>query len=795
MVPAIALGLGACKEKEAPTATSTPETETPKADVPKVETPPNVVAVPKTEPATPKVGPEERAAKLGFAKHLPQDTEVVMAFYEGSKTADRMKSSKLWKLVQGQMGIQMGDEAIPMPEMEDEDIEAPEGEQETAPEGEGRDLPLAGAKIGAVVGDPEDAAGTEPDPTLGAEGVGMAESAGPAVLFGKEFTIALGKSTGQQTGNLLTFNRRHTYFQMKAIAKAMATAAKSGDMSGMSQALQSGYSEEIMTELAKDPESGMTMLESVKIPPIYLAFKTSEADRAGAAQQVAAMVENLNEIGGMASPVKFDTAGVTFEGATILGSKIASSMEEGREEMDESLGKETVDRMIAAIAKKDLVVVSGVVSDYVVMFIGGSNDDLKLAESVGQSMVANEALSFADGYLSKDLAAIVYSQKDAVDSMIAGAGGMSDITNGFRDGLAGSDGLGNTRDLEAMFQIVGEREAALRKLAINSSSGTVAFFEQGLKVESYGGMDNGMIDWKASNKLARLGESEDVLMVADLSVDSGYDEKSRAYVEALMETAYAVAMKVSELPMEEGEMAQFKSGVKMFDEKFRADFTALWDAVGNDFHGSLGQERALVVDLKGSAPAVPGVPQVVVDKAKMPRISFVAPVTDRTKLSESWTKMDATLKTTLGKISELTSQDIPMQKPLSSEKDGAITWFFPMPFFNDDFLPSVTLTDKWFVASSSKNQALDLIKQANTPGEGRDGLWFSMNFKTLEKYANETYELANENAEALMGQPFEPEQQKLIKDAIGVLGDLDKLTVHTRKEGAVLRSSVHFKTR
>ena len=36
-----------------------------------------------------------------------------------------------------------------------------------------------------------------------------------------------------------------------------------------------------------------------------------------------------------------------------------------------------------------------------------------------------------------------------------------------------------------------------------------------------------------------------------------------------------------------------------------------------------------------------------------------------------------------------------MQKPMSSEKDGFTTWFFSMPFFNDDFLPSVTVGDKW----------------------------------------------------------------------------------------------------
>ena len=47
----------------------------------------------------------------------------------------------------------------------------------------------------------------------------------------------------------------------------------------------------------------------------------------------------------------------------------------------------------------------------------------------------------------------------------------------------------------------------------------------------------------------------------------------------------------------------------MFDGKFRPDMVALWDAFSNDFGGGLGHESALVVDLKGAAPAVPGIPQ------------------------------------------------------------------------------------------------------------------------------------------------------------------------------------------
>jgi Fe-S cluster assembly iron-binding protein IscA len=724
LIPVVALCLGACKKKEAAKA---PETPVAVAEAPAPEAPLPV----------PAVTPDERAAKLGFVKHLMQDTEGVLAFYDGQKTASRAKATKLWKLVENQLGMG-GDEPA-----EDE----------------------------------------------------SAEATGPAALFGTEFTLALGKSTAEQAGNLLTFNRRMGYFQMRTIAKAFAAAVKSGDACSLGDSFADSYGPDLFKDLLKDPQSGISLLEKTQMPPVYMAFKTKEADRATAAQQLAAMIANANMLGEMVAPVEIESGGCKFEGVKILGAQISATMAEDRASMDEELDSASVDQLLAAVAKKDLLILSGTVGDYVVLFLGGSAADLKLAGDVGQSLAASDALAFSDAYVSKELAAVVYGQEAAMDTLASAAGGLAEMTNGLRDGLAGADGLGDTRDLEAMFKIVAEREAALRKLAGNDSLGMVAFCEDGLKIESYGGTDNGMVDWKSPNKLAALGDSEEVVLFANLTTAAVYDEKARAYAEALLETAYAMAMRVAEAPIKGGQFEEFQQMAKLFDGKFRPDLLALWDAYSNNFGGSLGHEGALVVDLKGSAPAIPGLPQAVVDTAKVPRVSLVAPVTDRAKLGASWDKMNTTLTGTLAKISEMTGQKIPMQKPISSEKNGNTTWFFPLPFFNDDFLPSVTVGDKWFAVSSSKNQALDLIAKAGADGQTRHGFYMSLNFKALESYSQDTFKLVDQNAEAVTGAALPGDRKKLIQDAIAVLGDLDKLTVHSRREGAVLRSSIHFKTR
>jgi hypothetical protein len=229
----------------------------------------------------------------------------------------------------------------------------------------------------------------------------------------------------------------------------------------------------------------------------------------------------------------------------------------------------------------------------------------------------------------------------------------------------------------------------------------------------------------------------------------------------------------------------------MFDTKFRTDVVALWNAVSGEMGAGLGNESALVVDLKGAMPAIPGVPQSVVDEAKVPRVSVIAPVTDRAKLSSAWDKINTSATSILGKVSEMTGQDIPMQKPISSEKDGFTTWFFSFPFFNDDFMPSVTVGDKWFAASTSKVQALDLIQKADKATTTKDGLWFSLNFNTLRKYSDETVAVLDKNKDAL---GMDDSDLKTARKFIAATEDLDKLTIHARREDGKLRSTVHFKT-
>jgi hypothetical protein len=140
---------------------------------------------------------------------------------------------------------------------------------------------------------------------------------------------------------------------------------------------------------------------------------------------------------------------------------------------------------------------------------------------------------------------------------------------------------------------------------------------------------------------------------------------------------------------------------------------------------------------------------------------------------------------------------IPMQKPISSEKDGMVTWFISLPFMQDDFLPSVTLNDEWFVASTSKTQAGDLISKAKLGGDVGQGVKFRMNFNVLSNYSEEMFKVVDKNMEALVKD--ETARAKFISNKASVLKMIDatrefeSMTWDVQKEDGLVHSRIHFK--
>jgi hypothetical protein len=193
------------------------------------------------------------------------------------------------------------------------------------------------------------------------------------------------------------------------------------------------------------------------------------------------------------------------------------------------------------------------------------------------------------------------------------------------------------------------------------------------------------------------------------------------------------------------------------------------------------------------------VPQELVDEGKAPRISWIAPVTDRSKIAASWKEIDAASRELVKVAGEMSGEEIPMPKPMSSEKNDLTTWFFTAPFFNDDFIPSVPLSDKWFVASTSKTRAVNIIGKIGADAPQRKGAWLRLDFDVARKFAEDWVALLDKHGETVfknesMLEDFRADK-KTIEDGLKATSELDDLTVHAREEGGRMRFSLHLKTR
>ena len=145
-------------------------------------------------------------------------------------------------------------------------------------------------------------------------------------------------------------------------------------------------------------------------------------------------------------------------------------------------------------------------------------------------------------------------------------------------------------------------------------------------------------------------------------------------------------------------------------------------------------------------PTVPGLPQLVVDEGKAPRIAMLAPIKDKKKLGDSWDNAEKALNGILKIVSEMTGENIPMQRPMSSEKNDLKTWFFPFPFQTDDFVLNVSVDEKNFFASTSKSYIQDLsakLEKAEVDPAAK-GAYFNVNFAALNAYLNDWIKLLEE---------------------------------------------------
>lgn len=688
---------------------------------------------------------EALAAKAGFAKYLPQSSDMLFSFYNGAGLTKKLRGTELGQFVES---------------------------------------------LAAKDGVDFDELSSDPDFRQF------------AAIAGEEIFMALGDGGAEQTKTLLDLTSKNQFHQFRFLVKMMASELLGAEMEpgGPLSAGPGMAMNAYLFDLLKS-DDGKKIFEGASMPPLYIGFKVSDKE------QRATFLAQMQGLGDMAladeEPFMLEAksdVGNGFSGFQIKGAELAKLITgEPADVFAQEVGVETLEFYKKQIAQKDLVVMVGEVDDYLVIFAGSHVDDLQLAATPAESVLADKGMAFAKAYGDKELVSLVYASESLSKVTVEGRSAVGDMVGGIMAGIQESEAFGDTRVIEALMADLIDREKNLFSMNKGSRSGVVAYLENGFKIEGYGGANAPALDMESGRKLATLGAKDDVLFSANWVNNPEYTKQAMDYMEAFGSTAYLLTKQVSDLDIEDPDFKEFSEGFNMVDSQFKAELLELWSALSKDLSNGLGAETAIVVDINGEMPTVPEVPSAIIKNGKVPRISYVSTVADRSKIQASWTKLNSTAEVLLKKVSEMSGSEIPMQRPFKNQSDGLTSWTLPIPMTHQNCTPSITLSDELFFATSSPDFATALASRYDASAKESGGCSVNLNFDAMRTLASNWLSLLDAHGAEFMSEyeteEFKEEIKPMMEKFLEAMKECESLNMRMFTEQGESRSSFHFKMR
>jgi len=597
---------------------------------------------------------------------------------------------------------------------------------------------------------------------------------------GKDAFFSIGAGGAEQIGILMEAYGIYNAATYRMLMQGLASGG------GLEAA---GMSPETMIKDVLRAEDGklLDLLEKLQMPPILAGTRIT-----GGAEEV---LGQLAEAEGQLPPVvvvseeeiegvgKFKIWSVAAKDA--LGENERSQL---RDQLDDAALSERVEKIIDG---KKLEFAYGLVGDTLLVSLGSDHAHLKLAVEPEESLLAAPAFAFADRFAGKKLFAYAYTSEEVLATMNRPEQ-ILDLTKSIQ-GLVVSLAE-NGMDLGEVGGLVGklgEQFVAMAQRGQKSAL-AVAYLEEGIRYESIGGYDNPALDTEAKLVFADAIPSDAFLSVNAVSTAKS-EEQSIALLETLGQLAYAGGKAFGGISGDPNAVEQFNQ----MDALFRPKLLALWEILRNKLEAGLGSEVAFVVDLKGSMPKIPGVPNVLSANGKVPRILMAQTVKDRALVSQAWDEMVPVINDIAKSIpGQEQGAEFQLPDPVTSEKGELKTHFITLPFTSNDFLPSISISDKLFFMSTSKNLSEDIAATAK-PGE-KTGMVASVNFDALRAFGNDWLRLVMENTEEVFGgDQFQAdsfrENASTIDQVLEMSQALHRLDARVFVEDGQWRASAHLK--
>jgi hypothetical protein len=407
-----------------------------------------------------------------------------------------------------------------------------------------------------------------------------------------------------------------------------------------------------------------------------------------------------------------------------------------RREWMEALGKavpllpemrDRIARGLDVLARKKWVLALGLGKERAFVAVAKSKEQVRLANAAEDSMLSRPEMRALDANALRSLGLMACWDGVFLNALQSDEP-FQPMLRGLLAGLHSETMFaGMARRLEpVMVELAVAERACYRGDYTNGA--LVAWWEGGLQMEWAGGMStsSAAVLSKPSALSPLLDDASVLLGVSGQSTAQG---TGRGYFEAWMKTAHAVAKELVQAGVGGKQMAE---ALKVAEQSILPAVIDVYDGTKTIWQKGLGGDGAFIVDVGGRMPALPGLPPGGQD-VPLPRLAVVQEIKNRELIGLSWENMEPVLQRLMSSVPS--AQPLELPKAMRRERDGVTSYVYALPFESEDLLPCVSLTEKWFMAGTSRGQQSQFEKNLRQPGSALlPGMRVKMSFTKLREF-------------------------------------------------------------
>lgn len=403
--------------------------------------------------------------------------------------------------------------------------------------------------------------------------------------------------------------------------------------------------------------------------------------------------------------------------------------------------KDRIARGLDVLARKKWVLALGLGTERAYVAVGKSKEQIRLANSVEDSLLARPEMRLLDAHAQKGLGVIACWDGVFWDVMQSDHP-FQPIVRGLLAGLQSEKifaGAARALELQAVELAAAERAFYHSE---HTNGAAVAWWDGGVQMEMAGGLSTAeSAELGRPTQFAALLDEPEV--VFGLSGQGSGTGAGRAYFEAWMRAVHAAAHELVKAGVGGEKSAEM---YKLVEQAVLPHVMEAYDGTKTIWQKALGSDGAFILDVGGKMPVLPGLPPGG-ESVPLPRFAGVYELKNRALIGVSWQNMEMALQQLVKSV----PAPQPMELPTAVVKrSGDLTsYVYELPFDSRELAPCASLNDQLFMVGTSRVQQSRLAEVLKQPGASpTPGLRMKLGFGKLREFLKAFAKVRGQNGGA-----------------------------------------------